>query len=201
VPLEPSPQWTRALAWSAAYAGVSSADVADTIDPSLRDGLVARLDSFPRGDARARAAALHAARRAWLRADEGGLDGAALATLGARVIASLLAATPASARASLARSFEAASLRAVTAELPRARACDPIALAAAIDRLTRVTGAPSGASAVGALAFGALRDEGDLAREVQRALRSLRATGAHPSAVFAPFRPDVDSLFSLENRR
>lgn len=193
--------WSRALAWSAAFAGVSSEALSDTIDPTVREGVVARLDSIPRGDARARASALHAARRAWLRSDEGCLDATALATLGARVIASVLAATPPSARGPLARSFEAASLRAVTVELPRARACDPIALAAAIDRLARVNGAPTGASEVGALAYGALRDEGDLPRGVQRALRSLRATGARASAAFAPFRPDVEALFSLENRR
>lgn len=194
-----APLWLRSLAWSAGYTGCTASDLVDAIAPELRASLSTMLGELPAGDARARAKALIETRRRWTRAGRPAIDDAALTKLGARMIASMIAHTPASARAVLARSFEAESVRAATSEVRSARTCDSLALQSLVDAVARVTMRPPTALALGSIAFAALVDDTDAPTVAYDALRSLRAAGRSTS-MLEPFRGDAQALLAEVTR-
>jgi len=195
---ERAPLWLRSLAWSAGYVGLAASEITAGLAPELRASLERLLAEIPEGDAHARARALAERRARWLRSSIASVDDEALRRLGARIIASMIASTPSSARASLARSFEADSLRAATSEVCAARSCDSIALQSVVDAVARATHKPPTATALGAVAFAALVDDTDAPRVAIDVLRSLRA-GAQSLSALAPFAEDARAILAENN--
>jgi hypothetical protein len=193
---EALPLWTRSLAWSAAYVGFTARELVDGLAPELREPFATLLSSIPSGDATARARALGAARRQWLRSSGAPVDDELVTRLGARVIASLVASTPASARAALARSFEANSLRLAAVEARNARSCASVSLQPMIDAIARATSAPPTALVVGAVALASLTGDTAAPRVAHDALRSLRAQGIDVRTALAPFADDARALLA-----
>lgn len=190
-----APLWLRSLAWSAGYVGHSASEITVGLAPELRASLELLLAEIPAGNAHARARALAERRTQWLRASRPALDDGALSKLGARIIASMIASTPSSARAALARSFEAESLRAATIEVRAARSCDSLALQSLLDAITRATHKPPSAVALGAVAFAALVDDTDAPRVAIEVLRALRSR-AEPLSALAPFAEDARAILA-----
>jgi hypothetical protein len=115
--------------------------------------------------------------------------------LGARIIASMIASTPPSARMGLARSFDAESLRLATREVRSARSCDSLALQTLVETVAHVTKKPPSAVAIGAVAFAVLVDDTDAPRVAVEVLRSLRAR-AEPLTALAPFTDDARAILT-----
>ena len=175
--------------------GLSASEITVGLAPELRASLERLLAEIPAGDAPARARALAERRSRWLRAARPAPNDGALSKLGARIIASMIASTPPSARASLARSFEAESLRVATSEVRAARSCDSLALQSLVDAVARATQKPPSAVALGAVAFAALVDDTDAPRVAIDVLRALRAR-AEPLSALVPFAEDARAILA-----
>ncbi len=191
------PLWVRSLAWSASYVGAGPEPVSSALEPGLREGARSYITALSTGDANERVASLLRARRAWTAFDalqEGRHDPA----LGAQVVASVIAGLPGSARSGVARALDASSLDAVAAVRSAARPCDPWALSRGLDRLALISRGPLTVAMVGALARGGLGHDLSVPAAVERTLRSLRAVGLAPRALFEPFASLLIALRDAE---
>jgi hypothetical protein len=164
-------------------------DLVAGLSPLYQAEIAVKLSSIPEGEAVERARKLFDARARWLRPRSDAPDDERLAALGARVIASLVASSPPSVRAQLARSFDGPSLRLAAAMARSAVSCDALALAPAIEALARCAGGAPSAMLVGALVYAALEDDAHAPRAVHDALRSLRARGIDALASWRSLAP------------
>lgn len=178
--------------------GANIESVLAGVHPELRGSIDALIAKIPSGDPRARARALADARRSWLVAARPFADDETLARLGARVIASIVASSPASVRPSVARSFEAQSLRAATLEVRFARACDTLALQPVLDAIARVTKQPPTARVLGALVLACTHDDAEAPAVAHAVLRSLRCASINVSAALRVFAADAAMLVAEE---
>jgi hypothetical protein len=193
MPPEILPLWARSFAWSASHAGVDPDRATAGVDPCLRVALRAEIRSLGAGSPRERVAALLQARNAWRSSGVEHVDRIDEA-LGTRIMASILAGLPASARAAIVRTFDGASLGGVMAARRSTRSCDPWALVRILDRFTMIARAAPTSRCVGELARGALCEDTGLSPAVERTLRSLRAVGVRSSGPFEPFAADLADL-------